>query len=414
MKRFLIILLLLFTVSLCGCDPNRLKVKINPTSELKLDESLSLKRINNVSFPTIERKRSDVSRDFNEKYNVYTSNIMKEIFKTNGNCIFSPLSLYYSLAMLSEGYEGEAKQELSSLLNCDDSLLRTSLKSTYISNYYSNENGVNKIANSLWVNSKYDVNKTFTDILQDNYFIEAFKTSFNNTSKKEIAKWINHQTAGLLDFKPTDLNLNSTTPAAIINTVYFNNKWKVAVESKDVYKDKFDSTAEIDYLKHTVKSFYYNYDQYEAIYDYYENDNSIKFIMPKDGFTIDDILDLDIINSNYDDSEAVNATISIPKIEVTSEYSLNNALRQLGVNKIFEGSSANITTNKSFVVEEIKQNAKIIFNEKGTEAAAVTITVGCSAEPFGRDIEFKLNKPYIYIIYDCNDVPLFVGAVRAL
>ena len=60
----------------------------------------------------------------------------------------------------------------------------------------------------------------------------------------------------------------------------------------------------------------------------------------------------------------------------------------------------------------VRQKAKIIVDEEGTEAAAVTaVLMMCAGalEP-EETKELYFNEPFIYMIMDMdNDMPLFIG-----
>jgi serine protease inhibitor len=75
----------------------------------------------------------------------------------------------------------------------------------------------------------------------------------------------------------------------------------------------------------------------------------------------------------------------------------------------------NIYTDEAdpIFISECKQKNKVSFNEDGTTIKSVTWTgFGAgSAGPMPDGIEVQLNQPFIYVIYDENDLPLYVGNV---
>ena len=67
-------------------------------------------------------------------------------------------------------------------------------------------------------------------------------------------------------------------------------------------------------------------------------------------------------------------------------------------------------------ISRIFQNARIIVDEAGTEAAAVTVVEmkTTSAEMPTEPIPFTCNKPYLYLIRDDKEgTLLFIGAVTS-
>ena len=66
-------------------------------------------------------------------------------------------------------------------------------------------------------------------------------------------------------------------------------------------------------------------------------------------------------------------------------------------------------------IQTMKQRNEVEFNEDGSMVKSVTQTsfgAAMSAAPHEHDtLEVDLNQPFIYIIRDINDTPIFVGHV---
>ena len=104
--------------------------------------------------------------------------------------------------------------------------------------------------------------------------------------------------------------------------------------------------------------------------------------------------------------------ITMPEFSYTSENELNETLKNMGINAIFDPVEADLSGigEASFgnvFCNFVKQDVKIDVNRNGTKAAAVTV-VGLK----DADVGVNLNSPFVYGIVD-NDtgVPLFLGAV---
>ena len=73
-----------------------------------------------------------------------------------------------------------------------------------------------------------------------------------------------------------------------------------------------------------------------------------------------------------------------------------------------------ITYDVNFYLEQVKQKNEVEFNEDGAIVRSLTMAdmEGCtSAEPLNNVLDVKLNQPFIYIIRDCNYVPILVGHI---
>ncbi|KAK6167791.1 hypothetical protein SNE40_021736 [Patella caerulea] len=107
-------------------------------------------------------------------------------------------------------------------------------------------------------------------------------------------------------------------------------------------------------------------------------------------------------------------TLAMPKIKIENKLKLKQSLQGLGIQKVFDPSSADlsgITGMPGLFIGEAIQQAVIEIGESGTKAAAVTgfgIAALSSAIHFPRYI--TLNHPYMFVIRDkVAGVNLFHG-----
>ncbi|MBQ5851791.1 MAG: serine proteinase inhibitor, partial [Lachnospiraceae bacterium] len=68
--------------------------------------------------------------------------------------------------------------------------------------------------------------------------------------------------------------------------------------------------------------------------------------------------------------------------------------------------------DKKIYIDLVRQKSKIIVDEEGTEAAAVTeviMTEGCALIE-DKPIEVRFDRPFLYMIMDMDkNIPLFIG-----
>jgi serine protease inhibitor len=68
-------------------------------------------------------------------------------------------------------------------------------------------------------------------------------------------------------------------------------------------------------------------------------------------------------------------------------------------------------------IDDVAHKTRIEVTEKGTKAAAVTAVMMAagSAMPIEKKkINIYLDKPFVYMIVDKNNVPLFIGAATEI
>lgn len=273
------------------------------------------------------------------------------------------------------------------------------------------------MANSMWLKHGYALKETFVSSLENYYYAEAYSTAFDPKSMQNIVDWINHYTNDLLGLTVEKYDIDTADLVLmLINTVYFDNKWLYAYDKKATYEGSFygEEESQVDFMTHKIHSSYYQGSNYEVFYDYFENNNRIAYVLPDFGVSISSLLEKDIIASIAKANlRPVELTVSVPKTKYQSEYDLKKCLQNLGINNMF--SSGNVTMIKGYedraYVSFIKQNAGIEFSEIGVKAAAVTsIGVNTESENVNEMIRI-LNRPFIYVIYDKNNIPLFIGTI---
>ena len=111
----------------------------------------------------------------------------------------------------------------------------------------------------------------------------------------------------------------------------------------------------------------------------------------------------------------------IPKFKIESDYALVTSLTQLGIRKAFTEGQADlsgINGETNLFVSQVKHKAVVKVDEKGTEAAAVTMVdvYPMSARyPYVPPIDFRADHPFLFFIRDrVSGLILFTGKLEEL
>lgn len=416
MQRFLkLITMFLLTFGiflLAGCS--------DKTKPIYFKQTDTFKTLNEVNYPDFNASSKEVSADIVTALKKFSFKTAQEFFCVEDkNYIYSPLSLYIALSMLLEGVsKDEAKLELENLLGLEREINRLSVKAVYENNYYKNKNGTLRLANSIWFKNNYPVEKEYLDILAKDYYAESYQTEFDAEGHQNIIDWINYYTENLLELTREKFPISPNTVIFLLNTIYFDNKWKISFDKKDTFEgDFYTSSGKVttEFMKHSVVSYGSGYDKYQVAEDYFENDASITYILPNKGINVLDLLNEEVLTKalNPADKTKMGINIVVPKFKYFSDYILNEPLMNLGVKAVFDSTSNSLdlmSKGKGLFVSVVKQNAGIEFSEAGVKAAAATgiaIEETAYIEP-----EFILNRPFIYIIKDAYGIPLFIGLLQ--
>lgn len=412
MKKIFSIICILALVIFLGACGNKYVIK----------ETKTFRYLNKVDYPSEEKASPyelglSLSKENKQLFDEFSYNTFKEIYESGKNCVYSPASLYIAMAMLAEGASGSSLDQISSLIG-DEASRRKISKALYELNYYKNKEGEALLANSYWVKLGLDVKEEYINNLNDNYYATGFASNFDDETKSNMAKWINDNTRGLLDVKKDEFDDIDDMVLCLINTIYFDNKWNTEFKTSDTYKGTFytDSEVSVDFMKHKVSSSYYK-DEYVTMgLDSFKNGNGIRYIMPSDNYTIEDAFKA---LKKYIDGDiqmrGADITYSVPKFKYLTKMNLIEPLQKLGVTDIFNSSKANFSniSDTPLYVSKSIQNAGIEFSESGVKAAAFTfhgMNKGAAAPQ--ESVNFVLDHPFIYQIYDVNGCVLFMGVVN--
>ena len=350
----------------------------------------------------------------------FTLKTVRELFTEDKNYVFSPVSLYIALSMLTEGAKENSFTELLNYLEAENSLVFESItKSINYTNHYKNTGGEAKIANSLWIKDDFIVKDEYLKKLEESYLAEVYHTQFTSESNQVIIDWINYYTNNFLKLTKENYQLSDELVLLIVNTLYFNNKWASKFDSDLTFDNKFHSyTGDVDvkYMVHEVNTSYCDYsdEEYGYIYaeDYFENGNTISYYLPNEGVSVKDLLNTNIFDNKNTSKlqEHKNIIFNVPKFKYQMSFDLIKSLNNLGVNDVFNPYKANLTgIAQDLFVSMIKQDVGIELSEKGVEAAAVTSIGVCTSIDPSLTITLRLDRPFIYCIRDNSGAPLFIG-----
>jgi serpin B len=104
--------------------------------------------------------------------------------------------------------------------------------------------------------------------------------------------------------------------------------------------------------------------------------------------------------------------VSIPKMKMTTEVELSEALEGMGMPIAFSNDAdfTGITKTDPLKISKVIHKAYVDVNEEGTEAAAATAVVGVRATAVMLPQQFHADHPFIFFVRDrATGVVLFAG-----
>jgi len=404
MKKIFRLLLVSLVIVSCNNNPE-------PTFEPEIPETPKL-----TLSKTIEKR---VPQD-----NAFAFDLFRKTIETSEepNVFVSPLSVSVALGMAWNGANGDTKTEMETALKMNG------FSADEINAYYqymltvlpeADPKTTLNIANSIWCKQGFSVKEDFLNTNKTYFDSEVRELDFDKEGAVDtINAWCAEKTNDLIP-KP----LNQISPDAVmylINAIYFKGMW-----TKPFYET---GTHESDFITESgnfvpvnmmnvIDVFNYTEDEYAQYIDlpYGDGNFSMTVALPRYGKNINNLLDyltLDAWNERLNEMNPTEVRVNLPRFKNENRYELKEILQQMGMEKAFIDGVADfsgISEAERVFISRVIHNTFVEVNEKGTEAAAVTIIeLEATGEPNYKT--FYANRPFVYVIREqTTGVILFMG-----
>ena len=340
----------------------------------------------------------------------FANRTLGRIFADSENRVYSPISLYAALSMLTEMTDGDTKQQVMDLLGAADSeTLRQTVRDLWMSVYLDDGRSVCRLANGAFLRENADVKQEAVDALTDWYYASTYRVPMGTEeADKAIAGWLNQNTGGLLSEETGNIRTDGNDLLRLYNTIYYKSSWRDAFESgrtrEDVFTAANGAKQKTDFMHRTESGSYRKGDGYTAA-PRSLNYGRMVFVLPDEGVTPESLLQrqgfLAELTGDYNAAELV---WSVPQA--------------LGVTDAFDMTEADFTplTDNGAFLSSAMQAARVKIDEEGVEAAAYTeiVCADSAMMEVPPTVEMELDRPFLFVIFDYNNVPLFVGTVNTM
>lgn len=356
----------------------------------------------------------------------YTS--IAQFLQDGNNPTYSPLNVYMAMAMLAETTGGNSRQQILDLFGVDTiEQLREQAGHVWNAHYSDDGETTVLLANSLWLNKNYTFKKATANLLAKNYYASSFNGNLGTEEmNKQLHDWLNQNTDGLLKEQAENVKLTPDTVFALASTICFTASWYDEFSQNDTKDAVFHSPEgdiTVPFMNKTMTHMYYWAKNFGAIYLRLSGNNEMWLILPDEGYTVADILasedylKMTMDPNAWENKREYKINLSLPKFDVSDQKDLIQGMKAMGLTDIFNDAVSDFTplTNTSGVfVSQINHAARVAIDEKGCIAAAFTVILGdTGGMPLERDeIDFVLDRPFLFIVSSRDNLPLFAGVVN--
>ncbi len=373
------------------------------------------------------RQYYGVSKELNPFIQKTAAEILAE---TDGkNLVYSPLNVYMALAMLAEITDGESRKQVLDLIGVSDlEALRTQVNAVWNANYSDDGAVTSRLASSLWLNETVDFQKETLRVLADRYYASSYQGEMGSRGLNQaLQTWLNEQTGGLLKDMIGNIELPSETIMAIATTIFFQAKWEDEFSEANTRKEVFhgaDQDATVDFMHGTdIYGTYYWGEIFSATAKRLENSGMMYFILPDEGHTPEELLANEEAlafltdGEKWENRKTMIVNLSVPKFDVNSKLDLKKALQELGITDCFSAQDADfsplLTKDRTVALSRVEHGARVAIDEEGVTATAYTeMVLAGAAVPPADEIDFTLDRPFLFIIKGEDGSILFLGIVN--
>ena len=345
------------------------------------------------------------------------------------NAIYSPLSLWSALAMLTQCADGDSRQQVLNAVGADSvDTLQDQAENIWRALYA--DDGISSLilANSIWLNSNMQgtyVQDTL-DILAGKYYAGAYSVPMGTReADAAVTQWVNEQTKGLIGGEQPVVRTDVDTLALLVSSLYYKAAWQDEFNTdqteEDIFTDAAGAETRVDFMHKTEDANFIRRDGYQAA-RLATHLGEMVFVLPDEGVNPETLLGEPEFFSRLefygDAARWGEVPWSVPKFDVDSNLDLMDALKTMGITDLPDPDRADLSalTDLDAFLSDARQLSRVKVDEEGVEAAAVTILMvrETSLPPQPTEVcVMDLDRPFLFVVRT-QDVPLFIGIVNQI
>lgn len=425
-------------------DPQRLSLGVLPGSV----ELLGL--VSAPEYPAMEAYPTDLN-DF-QQYQLWSSSQKAQYAQPEGyadsldrffadclpllldgeeaNTVCSPVNIYSALAMLAECTGGTSRQQILELLGADSiESLRQQAGYVWNAHFCFDGRSVSILGSSLWLDDDCVYDPDTVSILSGQHYASVFQGDLGSEEMSDaLQDWLNDQTGGLLETQARNQRFSADTVLALATTLYYQAAWNGGFSESQTSTAIFHAPgADLSwaFLNKTIsQGTYYRGEDYGAVALSLEDGSKLWLVLPQEGKTPQDVLSSgyavdSILSRSHRDPVTAQIHLSVPRFDVCAETDLAPVLQNLGITDIFSESTADFTPilpqRQDVFLGKASHAARVSIEEEGITGAAYTVmytyATGAPETP-ELEIDFVLDRPFLFIVTSSDGLPTFAGVVN--
>ncbi|XP_063150826.1 alpha-2-antiplasmin [Candoia aspera] len=335
-----------------------------------------------------------------------------EAEESQGNTIFSPLSINLALAHLALGAANQTQKQLLEVLHMESvPCLHQALR--HVSQHL--HRTALSIASRLYLEKGFPIKEKFLEESQRFYGVKPAVLSGNSEADlAAINAWVKEATNGRISTMLPELP--PSVVMVLLNAVYFQGFWKTKFDPLLTEPDTFhldeEFTVSVEMMKeqeYPLSWFHMESRDGQVAKFPFEGNTSFVAIIPglhERNFSrvLSEVLQVDLETSFPKERSTM---VKVPKLHLQDHTVLNQALIRLGLGELFSSPDLHPIAEGPLFVSSIEHQATLDLAEAGVEASAAT-----SVTAYRSFSAFCLNKPFAFMILEeTTGIPFFFGSI---
>lgn len=368
-------------------------------------------------------------------YQSFALELLKQNQKAGENVLISPLSVTLALGMTANGAAEDTLAEFDALFGLSRDALN-SLCARFLADYAKLGGSTEAtLVNSLWADPDAALANGFVLRCQETYGAQLFQQDLQDPETvKAVNGWVCDATRGLIPKVVEEFDPDAVL--ALINAVYLKNQFQRPFETPHS-EWEMDFTADDGTVSHPKgmlngtrnEEYIRTEDGQGVLLPYDDGRLGLLLMLPEEGVSLTDYLagwTESTISDLLSSRQSALVSLTCPKFKAEWGGSLGNALSAMGLERAFDDRRADFSAmgsvpdrpESNICIGDVIHKTAFEINEKGTEAAAVTVVemiAPTAAMPPQDLIRLSFDRPFVYGIVDLEmGLPLFLGTAEKL
>ena len=363
----------------------------------------------------------------------FTMDLYRTTTEPGTNYMVSGWSIQQAFALTWAGAVGETAQQMADTLYFTDDQATThsamnafdlALSSRELPATDEEEAVELRVANAFWGQTGYPWAAPFLDTIALNYGAGVESVDFEadaEAGRQLINAWVEDRTRDRIKDLLPEGSISADTAAVLTNAVYFRAPWLHEFNEDATADGTFTladgSTISTALMTQLESHAFASGEGWSAAELAFRGEElAMTFILPTPGTfdTFDAAFDAAVLDEVLAALQPAQVRITLPKFEFETEFTLSDALKELGMVIPFDGGAdfSGMLPGGGLFIDEAFHKTFIAVEEGGAEAAAATaVVVGETSVPV-EDAVFAATSPFYFAIRDRDTgLILFFGRV---